>query len=204
MNLRKELGKCKDELKMRIKYEGNIDALDKILRKQKNSKEIEGVGFDIGQCTKGEDSSSKEIHFTSSSENGNKQTFRVSKPTERKTYVTATKNRHADPKGKAKVDNGGFIKVKDTRNNSRRPSYAILRRPMRNTFNNTWYSPQFNSYCNKCNTYSHRFVDCKLMHKSPPSYESSNPFVSFRNVDIVCYHCNGVGHRSYKCRRKVS
>ncbi|XP_059066136.1 uncharacterized protein LOC131857502 [Cryptomeria japonica] len=45
VNLRKEIKKHKDELKMRIKYEGNTDALDKILNKEKHSKEIEGVGL---------------------------------------------------------------------------------------------------------------------------------------------------------------
>lgn len=75
VNLRKEFEKCKDELKVRIKYEGSTDALDKMLNKQKHSKDTEGVGFDADQCSTSKDSSNKEIHFVSSSENDNRQTF---------------------------------------------------------------------------------------------------------------------------------
>lgn len=75
---------------------------------------------------------------------------------------------------------------------------------MRNTFNNNWYVPQFYGYCHKCNTYGHQIAYCKLMPRSPPSYESRNPFDALRNVYIICYHCNDVVHRIFECRRKVS
>lgn len=116
VNLRKELEKCKNELKVRIKYESNTDALDKMLSKQKHSKDIEGVGFEVGQCSNSKDSSDKEILFTSSIESEVKQTFIVNKPNEKMIYVVATNNQsrsqHVDPKIKANVDNGGFTKVK--------------------------------------------------------------------------------------------
>ncbi|XP_057849160.2 uncharacterized protein LOC131060072 [Cryptomeria japonica] len=118
VNLRKELEKCKDELEVRTKYEDNTNALDKMLSKQKHSKDIEGVGVEGGQCSNSKDSSDKEILFTSSSEIEVKQTFTVSKLNEKKTYDSATKNQsrnqHADPKRKAKMDDGGFTRFKDT------------------------------------------------------------------------------------------
>lgn len=148
VSLKIELEKCKDELKVRIKYEVSANALEKMLNKQKHSKDTKGVGFDVGQCSSSKDSSNNEIHFVSSSNNGGEHTFTVSKITENKTFVAATRNQsrnlHADPKGKYKIDDGGFTKVKDTRRkNSRRPNYAAPRRQMRNNFNNEWYVPQF-------------------------------------------------------------
>lgn len=176
-NLRKELEKCKDEFKVRIKYEGSTDSLDKMLSKQKHSKDIEGVGFDFGHCSTSRNSLNKEIQFVSSIDNSKGQTFNVSKPTDKKTYATSTRNQYTDPKRKAKMDDEGFTKVKDTRRKSLgRPSYADPRRPMRNNFKNDWYVPQFHGYCYKCKTYGHRILDCELMHISPPSFESRNQF----------------------------
>lgn len=71
VNLKKELQKCKDELKVRINNEGSIDALDKMLNKKKYSKDIEGVVFDVSQCSTSKDSTNKEINFISSSKNKN-------------------------------------------------------------------------------------------------------------------------------------
>lgn len=112
VNLKKKLEKCKDELKLRIKYEGSIDALDKMLNKKKYSKDIEGVGFDASQCSTNKDSTNKEIHFVSSSKNENKQTFTISKPTEKKTHVFVTKSSYVGPKRKSKMEDGSFTKVK--------------------------------------------------------------------------------------------
>ncbi|XP_059067491.1 uncharacterized protein LOC131858308 [Cryptomeria japonica] len=67
-NLRKELEKNNDEINMRIKYGGRTKELDKMLSKQEHDKDINGVGFEKGQCSNNKDSSDKEIHFTSSSE----------------------------------------------------------------------------------------------------------------------------------------
>lgn len=103
---------------MRIKYDGNTKALDKMLSKKKHDKDINGVGFENGQCSNNKGSSNKEILFTSSRESEIKQTFTVNKPNEKKTYVVATKNQsrnqHIEPKRKTNVDNSGFTKVKDT------------------------------------------------------------------------------------------
>lgn len=143
-------------------------------------------------------------YFTSSSENGNKKTFIVNKPIDKKTYAISTRNKHVDPKGKDKMDDEGFTRVKDTRGSSRRLSYAGPRRPMRNNFNNDWYVPQFHGYYNKCNTYGHIIAQCRLMCRSIPSYESRNPFSTLWDVNFICYHCNGYGHRSHDCRKNVS
>lgn len=67
-----ELEKCQNELKMRLKYGSNTEVLDNMLSKQKHSKDIEGVGYEKGQCSTSKDSSKKEIHFVSSSDNSNK------------------------------------------------------------------------------------------------------------------------------------
>lgn len=162
VSLKKELEKGKNELNMRLNYDGGTKALNKMLIKQKNSKDTEGVGFEAGQSSNSKDSSNKEILFTSSSGSEVKQTFTVSKPNEKKTYVPATnnqsRNQHTNPKGKSKMDDGGFTRVKDMRKSSRRPTYAAPRRPMRNNFNNDWYVPQFHGYCYKCNTYGHRIA----------------------------------------------
>lgn len=57
VDLRKELENKKDELTMRIKYDGSTEALDKMLSKQNHNKDINGVGFDKGQCSNSKDSS---------------------------------------------------------------------------------------------------------------------------------------------------
>lgn len=92
VNLRKELEKNKDELNMRIKYGGNTEALDKMLSKQKHNRDINGVVFENGQRSNSKGSSGKEIHFTSLSASEVKQTFKVNKPNEKKTYVATSKN----------------------------------------------------------------------------------------------------------------
>ncbi|XP_059068331.1 uncharacterized protein LOC131858879 [Cryptomeria japonica] len=61
--LREELEKCQEELKMRIKYGNSIEALDKMFRNEKHSKDTEGVGYDFGQFSTSKDTSKKEIHF---------------------------------------------------------------------------------------------------------------------------------------------
>lgn len=45
----KELEKRKEEMKVRSKYEGTTKYLDKVLRKQKKSKDTGGLGFKEGQ-----------------------------------------------------------------------------------------------------------------------------------------------------------
>ncbi|GLJ30858.1 hypothetical protein SUGI_0613390 [Cryptomeria japonica] len=75
VKLRKELEKSKDELKMRSKYDYSTEALDKMLSKQKQSKDISGLGFEQGQSSNNKDTSGKEIQFTSSSEGEEKKTF---------------------------------------------------------------------------------------------------------------------------------
>lgn len=116
VGLRKELEKCQDELKTRIKYEGSTEALDKILSKQKNSKDIGGVGFDVGKCSTSKDSTNKEIHFVSSSDNGGGQTFTVRNAPRKKIdlstttksikdqVATAARNNNVDSKRERKVE----------------------------------------------------------------------------------------------------
>lgn len=41
------------------------------------------------------------------------------------------------------------------------------------------------------------------MHRSAPSYESKNAFVVPRNINLIFYNYNNVGHKSYECRRKT-
>lgn len=119
VELKKELEKSKDELKMRSKYEGNTEALDNMLRKQKNSKDTNGLEFE-GQCSNSQDTFGKEIQFTSSSESKEKKIFKINKDTDKKTYAKATRNqpinryaqnwkahtlyRYANHKSKPKVD----------------------------------------------------------------------------------------------------
>lgn len=33
------------------------------------------------------------------------------------------------------------------------------------------------------------------------SYESRNPFNALWDMNVVCYQCNGCGHKSFKCRK---
>lgn len=84
--------------------------------------------------------------------------------------VVSTRNKHVDPKGKEKVDDEGFTKIKDTRKSSRRPSYVAPRRQMKNTFKNSnSFAPQFYGYCFKCNAYGHRVSDYRLINRPPPN-----------------------------------
>lgn len=57
----KELEKRNEEMKVRSKYERKTEALDKMLSKQKQSKDIGGLGFEEGQSSNRKDTSSKEI-----------------------------------------------------------------------------------------------------------------------------------------------
>lgn len=84
LRLIKELEKRKDE--------GSTEALDKMLRNQKHSKDIGGIGLEEGKSQNNKDTSGKEIQFTSSSESKEKQTFTVRKDIGKKTYVEATRN----------------------------------------------------------------------------------------------------------------
>lgn len=77
---------------MRSKYEGNIESLDKMLRKQKHSKDTDGLGFEEGQCSNSQDTFGKEIQFSSSSESKKSQIFTVNKDTGKQTYAKATRN----------------------------------------------------------------------------------------------------------------
>lgn len=66
-NLRKDLEKCQDEFKVRIQYDSIFEALDKMLSKQKHSKDIRGIGCDARKYSTSNDVSNKEIQFVSSS-----------------------------------------------------------------------------------------------------------------------------------------
>lgn len=57
--------KRKDELKMRRKFEGSTEALDKMLSNQKNSKDNGFLGFEEGNSSNIKETSSKEIQFIS-------------------------------------------------------------------------------------------------------------------------------------------
>lgn len=106
--------------------------------------------------------------------------------------------RNVDPKGKANVDNEWSTKT----------NYMRRRHPVRQRFTSPkrqqWYVPKFHGYYYQCNKFRHIIVDCSLMHKPPNIFESRNPFVALREMNVICYECNGVGHRSYECRRSLS
>lgn len=48
-NLCKDLEKCQDEIKVMIWFDGSSDALDKMLKKQKHSKDTGGLGCNVGE-----------------------------------------------------------------------------------------------------------------------------------------------------------
>lgn len=77
VNLIKELEKCQDELKIRIKFGGCIDALDKMLRKQKLNKDTTSLGCDASQCSTNGETSKKEIKFVASRKEDNRKIFIV-------------------------------------------------------------------------------------------------------------------------------
>lgn len=85
VKLRKELEESKEEIKIRSRYEGNTEALEKMLSKQKKSKDTGSLGFEEGQSSTHKDKSSKEIMFTSSIKGEEKKTFTVGKDTDKKT-----------------------------------------------------------------------------------------------------------------------
>lgn len=47
--LQNDLEKCQDKLKVRIQLDGNSDALDKMLKKQKHAKDSEGLRSGAGE-----------------------------------------------------------------------------------------------------------------------------------------------------------
>lgn len=60
-NLQKDLEKCQDELKVRVWYDSNTDALEKMLNKQKHSKDTGGLGFDTDMCSTSKGIPNKDI-----------------------------------------------------------------------------------------------------------------------------------------------
>lgn len=127
IKLKKELEERKEEIKIRSKYEGNTEALDKMLSKQNQSKDTGGLGFEEGQSSTQKDKSNKEIMFTSSIQGEGNKTFIVGKDTDKKTYPVAIGNRHsnwyvemnwrphflhqnADLRRNARIDREGFTR----------------------------------------------------------------------------------------------
>lgn len=72
-----ELEKCQDELKLRKKYNGGTEALDKMLSQQKHSKDNGGLGCGTGECSTSKETSQEDIQFVSSNGKGKGQTFTV-------------------------------------------------------------------------------------------------------------------------------
>lgn len=190
-----------------------------MLKNQKHSKDSMGVGYENVQCSTSDEASKGDKIFVSSSMNDHKHTFKVSNAPRKKidlnttaknmkthvvdpkknTIVVATINNHTDPKGKVKLDDDGFTRVKDMSKKFSRPRYVAPRRKMWNNFNNNnWYASQFHGYCYKCNAYGHKISDCRPMYRSPPSYECMNPFSALRGVNVVCYYYNEFGHKIYE------
>ncbi|XP_059073528.1 uncharacterized protein LOC131874258 [Cryptomeria japonica] len=101
--LTKELEKCQDDLKLRMKFEGNTSALNNMLVKKKKNKDSIGLGYEVGQCSTSKDSSKKDIHFASSSDNDNRQTFTI-KNSPRKKIDLTTSVEHMKIKTDEQVD----------------------------------------------------------------------------------------------------
>lgn len=131
-NLKKDLEKHQDELKVRIWYDGSIEALYRMLSKQKNSKDTRGLGFDTGECSIRKNVSNKEIQFVTSSENDKGKNFTVKNASRKKIDLTitgedmkgntnATRRNNVDPKGKGKMREDSFTSSKNMRRESRRP-----------------------------------------------------------------------------------
>lgn len=144
--------------------------------KQKKTKDSTSLGYKTRQCSTSGESPEGDINFLSSNMNSHMQTFKVKDAPRKKidlntiakilkTHVsvpkkeniaTSTRNHNANQKGKAKLNDDDFFKVKDTRRNFRIP--LVGRRPMWNNHHlNSWYVPEFSSYCYKCNIYAHKF-----------------------------------------------
>lgn len=134
-SLSKQIEKCKVDLKKIIKYEGSSNTLDEMLSKQKISKDIASIGYEEGQCSTSKNWSKKEIHFASSSENGNRQTFIVRiAPTKNiylnttannvRTLATTTRKNGVDKKWKGKLNEDGFSINENTRRKCRRSEYV--------------------------------------------------------------------------------
>lgn len=113
-NLIKDFKKCQDELKVRIQFDGCSKALDKMLIKQKHSKDTRGIRCDADECSTSKDVSNKGIQFVSSSRNDKGKTFTIRNAPWKKVDLiatgedmrmknSATKMNKVDPKGKGKV-----------------------------------------------------------------------------------------------------
>lgn len=103
---------------MKSKYESSTEALDKMLSKQKSSKDASGLGFEKGQSSERKDSTKKEIKFMTSSERKLKKVFTVGKSEKKKSCIATTRdqpvrqnvvaiqhtNWYAGNKGMRKVD----------------------------------------------------------------------------------------------------
>lgn len=138
--LTKYLEKCQDDLKLRMKFEGNTSAFNNMLDKQKKSKDSTGLGYGAGQCSTNKDSSKKDTHFVSSSEKGNRETFTVKNAPRKKIDLITTseslkaqdaptRKNNADKKGKGKLNEDGFRKDKKTRRRSKHATHKQVWRP---------------------------------------------------------------------------
>lgn len=279
VKLTTQLEKCQDELKVRIKYGGSTKALNKMLSNKKYSKDTKGFRCDAGKCSTTKDSTNKEIHFVSSSDNSSRQTFTVKNVARKKIdltttaeslkQATSTRKNNVDSKGKGKLIKDGFIRDQNPRRSYGRSNYVVAHntenerklehmnvenehirinnKGRRNVTSQSTRSPHIwqnkfvshksflSGYCfsckgyrhrtnecrsrckkcpveffgnkniifNKCNAYGHKAPNCKLMHKSDPSYKRKNIFVARGNMKVICYSCNRDVHKSYECRRKT-
>lgn len=124
-----DLEKCKDELKVRIRFDGSSDALDKMLKNQKHAKDTIGLGSGAGKCSTNKNVPQNDILFVSSNEVNKGQTFTVKNAPRKKVDLDATgKNLQTrkktgaarsriivDTKGKGKMGEESFTGSKKMR-----------------------------------------------------------------------------------------
>lgn len=120
---------------MRIWFDGNNDALDKMSKKHKHAKDIRGLGSGVGECSTSKNVPHNGILFVSWNGDNKDQTFIVRNAPRKKVDLTITnedmklrintgiarRSNNTNPKGKGKMGEGSFTRSKNMRRQQRRP-----------------------------------------------------------------------------------
>lgn len=80
------------------------------------------------------------------------------------------------------------------KSNQRRPSHLVQRNVM------IRYSQSFNGYYYACNQYGHRARDYRVAPRRSTKYVNRNSSTLVRNMHVVCYKCDNLGHIAKDCR----
>ncbi|GLJ07858.1 hypothetical protein SUGI_0075690 [Cryptomeria japonica] len=214
VKLRKELEESKESIKIRSKYEGNTEALYKMLSKQKQSKDTAGLGFEEGQSSTDKDKPIKEIMFTSSIKSEEKKTFTIGKDTDKKTYADAIGNResnrytsmnqrphflyqHADLRRNERVDREGFTRLNNMKGRPPiRQFHSGPKQPNRYISNFHGHCYRYSGFSNHMTGDKRKFIKCEDWNGGLVSF-GDNSSIKIKGKGTLSIDGNLKAHDAY-------